>query len=39
MMNQLKKLILSRVLILVISFKKADYDAKIAEIEKKKTSS
>ena len=36
MMNQLKKLILSRLLILPIQSKKTDYDTKIEEIEKKR---
>ena len=35
MMNWLKKLMLFRLLILVIQFKKANYNTKIAEIEKK----
>ena len=34
-MNQLKKLMLFRLLILVIQSKKTDYDTKIGEIEKK----
>ena len=37
MVNWLKKLTVLRLLILMIQFKKADYDTDIAEIEKKIT--